>query len=93
MILRPGKSLTLEFAAACDPKTDGWKIAIKAEGKELAAETVNQATMKDGWTPIKASLPVNAGKPLAVEITMEPVTPPTEKKGPPALSITVPKVQ
>ena len=93
MILRPGRPLTLQFAAACDPKTDGWKISIKADGKELACETVNQVTMKDGWTPIRASLPANAGKPLAMEITMEPVTPPTEKKGPPALSITVPKVQ
>ena len=33
MILRPGKPLTLEFAAACDPKTDGWKISVKADGQ------------------------------------------------------------
>ncbi len=29
---------------------------------------------------------------MAVEIAMEPVTPPAERKGPPALSITVPQL-
>ncbi len=85
-----GRSATLEFAAACDPKTDGWKIGIKADGKDLTGETVNKATMRDGWTRIKASLPDSGGKSLAAEITMEPVTPPTERRGPPALSLTVP---
>jgi hypothetical protein len=87
-----GKPATLEFAAACDPKTDGWQVAIKAGGKDLANETVNQATMKDGWTQIRAALPANADKSLAVEIVMAPVTPPTDRKGPPALSITVPSL-
>jgi len=88
-----GKPATLEFAASCDPKTDGWKITVKADGKELASEVVNKATMKDGWTQIRASLPANADKPSAVEITMEPVTPPTERRGPPALSITIPRLE
>jgi hypothetical protein len=48
--------------------------------------------MKAGWTQIRASLPAGEGKPLAVEITMEPVTPPQERRGPPALSITVPRL-
>jgi hypothetical protein len=81
---------TLEFAAACNPRTEGWKIIIKADGKELAGVTVNKATMKDGWTPIGARLPDSAGKPLAVEITMEPVTPPSEENRLPALSVTLP---
>jgi hypothetical protein len=46
--------------------------------------------MKNGWTQVSSPLPDNAGKPLAVEITMEPVKPPTDREGPPALSITVP---
>jgi len=92
MTLRPGKPLTLDFAAACDPKTSGWKIRVKADGQDLAGEAVNQTTMKAGWTQIRAPLPAGADKPLAVEITMEPVTPPTERKGPPALSVTVPRL-
>jgi len=92
LTLPAGKPATLEFAAACDPKTEGWKIAVKADGKDLAGETVNKATMKDGWTQIRASLPNSAGKSAAMEITMEPVTPPTDRRGPPALSITVPKL-
>ena len=90
LTLRPGKPLTLELAATCDPKTDGWKIGVKADGKDLADETLSKTTMKGGWTQIRAALPASADKPLAVEITMEPVTPPTDRKGPPALSITVP---
>jgi hypothetical protein len=92
MTLRPGKPLALDFAAACDPKSDGWKILVRADGRDLADETVSQATMKAGWTRIHASLPAGEGKPLAVEITMEPVTPPQERRGPPALSITVPRL-
>jgi hypothetical protein len=88
----PGRPATLEFTAACDPKTDGWKVNVRADGKDLAGETVNKATMKNGWTQIRASLPANAGTATAVEITMEPVTPPTDKKGPSALSLTVPKL-
>ena len=90
--LPAAKAVTLELAAACDPKTDGWKISVKADGKELANETVNQATMKDGWMQIRVGLPDNAGKSSAVEITMVPVTPPSERKGPPALRITVPRL-
>jgi len=85
-----GKAGTLEFVAACDPKTDGWKIGIKADGKDLAGTTVDKESMKNGWTQVSSPLPDGAGKPLAVEITMEPVKPPTDREGPPALSITVP---
>jgi hypothetical protein len=92
LTLRPGRPLTLAFAAACDPKTDGWKIAVKADGRELTAETVNQATMQNGWTEIRAPLPGDGNQPLAVEITMQPVTPPPERRGPPPVSITVPKL-
>jgi hypothetical protein len=92
MKLRPGKPLTLDFAAACDPKTDGWKIRVKADGRDLVGETVSQATMKAGWTQIRAALPPGADQPLAVEIALEPATPPTERKGPPVLSITVPRL-
>jgi hypothetical protein len=35
-------------------------------------------------------LPNSAGKPTAVEIIMEPVTPPPERRNPPALNLTVP---
>jgi hypothetical protein len=90
--LPAGKAATLEFVVACDPRTDGWKISVKADGKDLAGETVNKATMKDGWTQIRAALPASADKSLAVEIVMEPVTPPTERKSPPALNITVPRL-
>jgi hypothetical protein len=83
--------VALEFSAACDPKTDGWKVSVKADGQELALETVSQATMKDGWTEIRATLPASAGKPLAVEMVMEPVKPSTGRDGPPALSIMVPR--
>ena len=86
------KATILEFSAACDPKTDGWKASIKADGKELVTETVNKATMKDGWIEIRSPLVENVDKPLMVEITMEPVVPPAEKNGPPALNITVPKL-
>ena len=79
--------------ATCDQKSDGWKLVVKADGKDLATQTVAKATMQDGWTEIKATLAEFAGKKAAVEITMEPVTPPAEKKGPPALSITVPEVR
>jgi len=85
-----GKAGTLELAVACDPKTDGWKIGVKADGKGLAGTTVNKETMKNGWAQVTSALPDGAGKPLTVEITMEPVKPPTEREGPPALSITVP---
>jgi hypothetical protein len=88
--LPAGKAGTLEFTAACDPRTDGWKITIKSDGTDLASETVDKTTMKAGWTQIRAALPAHADKPLGVEIVMEPVTAPTERKGPPALSITVP---
>ncbi len=87
-----GKATTLEFSAACDPKTDGWKVSIKADGKELATETVNKAIMKNGWIEIRSPLAENMDKPLAVEITMEPVAPPAEKDGLPALNITIPKL-
>jgi hypothetical protein len=87
-----GKAGTLEFAAACDPKADGWRVGVKANGKELGGTTVNRETMKNGWAEISSPLPDSAGKPLAVEITMESVMPPTERQGPPALSITVPKL-
>jgi hypothetical protein len=92
MRLRPGKPLALDFAAACDPKTDGWKIRVKTDGQDLVGETVSQATMKAGWTQIRAPLPAGTDKPLAVEIALEPVTPPTDRKGPPPLSLTVPRL-
>jgi hypothetical protein len=92
MTLRPGKPLTLRMAAACDPRTDGWRVTIKAEGRDLATATVNQATMANGWTRIEAPLPVQGGKPLAVEIVMEPVTAPAERRNTPALSLTVPRL-
>jgi len=85
-----GKAVPLEFAAACDPGTDGWKIGIKAAGTDLGGTTVNKETMKNGWTPVTSRLTINAGKSLAVEITMEPVKPPAEREGPLALSIIVP---
>ena len=85
-----GKAGTLDLVVACDPRTDGWKIGIKANSKDLAGTTVNKESMKNGWTQVSSPLPDNAGKPLAVEITMEPVKPPTDREGPPALSITVP---
>jgi hypothetical protein len=85
-----GKPATLEFVAACEVKTDGWKINLRADGKDLTSVTVNRTTMTDGWTPIRVSLPDNAGKPSAVEIIMEPVTPPPERRNPPALSLTLP---
>ena len=87
-----GKSAALEFVAACDSKSDGWRISVKADGKDLGGTTVNKATMKDGWTQIKAALPNGEGRPLAVEVTMEPATPPAERRGPPALSLTVPQL-
>ncbi|MGE5293629.1 MAG: ADP-ribosylglycohydrolase family protein [Solirubrobacterales bacterium] len=86
-----GRSATLEFSAACDPKADGWKIAVKADGKDLGTTVVNKETMQNGWTLVKSSLPA-AEKPTAVEITMEPVTPLSERKEPPALSFTVPQL-
>ncbi|MEN6575057.1 MAG: ADP-ribosylglycohydrolase family protein [Phycisphaerales bacterium] len=86
-----GKAATLEFFAACDPKTDGWKVAGKADGKDIGAVVVNKESMQNSWTQVKLSLPV-AEKPLAVEITTEPVAQPTERRGPPALRITVPQL-
>jgi len=85
-----GQPATLEFAAACEAKTGGWKISVKADGKDLAGGTVNRTTMQNGWTQIQASLPGNGGKPVTVEILMEPVASPSERRNPPALSITVP---
>jgi hypothetical protein len=87
-----GKAASLAFAAACDPRTDGWRISVKADGKELAGQAVNQETMKGGWAEISAALPDAAGKPAVMEVTAEPVTPPAGRKGPPALSIAVPQV-
>jgi hypothetical protein len=88
--LPAGKASTLEFAAACDPRTEGWKVTVRTDGKAIGRETVNQATMKNGWTRIRTLLLADGNKPSTVEIVMEPVTAPTERKGPPALSITVP---
>lgn len=85
-----GKAGTLEFAVACDPKTDGWKVGVKADGKELGGTTVNKETMENGWAEIRLPLPDSVGRPMVVEIAMEPVMPPTRREGPPALSITVP---
>jgi hypothetical protein len=87
-----GQEAALAFAASCDPRTEGWRVAVKAEGRELAGTTVDKATMTNGWTEISVPLPEKAQGLLAVEILMEPVTPPTERRGPPALSITVPKM-
>ncbi len=80
-----GSTGTLEFSAARDAKPNGWKISVKADGKDIGG-----ATVKEGWAQVTSSLPDNAGKPLAVEITMEPVKPLGEKPGPLPLSITVP---
>lgn len=80
-----GSAGTLEFSAARDAKPSGWKISVKADGKDIGG-----ATVKEGWAQVTSSLPDNAGKPLAVEITMEPVKPLGEKPGPLPLSITVP---
>ncbi len=88
-----GKATTLEFSAACDPKTDGWKVSIRADSNELATETVSKATMKGSWVDIRAPLAGNVDKPLAVEITMEPVAGSAEKDGLPALNIVVPKLR
>jgi len=79
----------LRFAAATDPRSEGWKVSIKADGKDLAAAMVNKESMKDGWTEVNVPLLSNEGKPVVVEITMEPAKPPTEREGPPILSITV----
>ncbi len=87
-----GKAALLGLSAACDPKTDGWKICVKADGKELAAETVDKTTMRDGWAEIGCPLPENGDGPLALEIAMAPATPPTDRSGPPALRITVPEI-
>jgi hypothetical protein len=85
-----GKAVPLEFAAACDPRTEGWRIVVKRAGTNLVETTVNKESMKDGWTQAATRVTVNFGKPVAVEITMEPVKPPTDREGPPALRITVP---
>jgi hypothetical protein len=90
LMLPAGKAGVLEFAAATDPGTDGWKIGVKAGGRELDATMVNRGEMKNGWVQVTSLLPNNAGKPVAVEITMEPMKPPTDREGPPDLSITVP---
>jgi hypothetical protein len=87
-----GKLVTLKFEAACDPKTDGWKIRIKDNGGDRGETVVNRESMKDGWTLVASGVTINSGKPTTVEITMEPVTAPSERKGPPALSITVPQL-
>jgi hypothetical protein len=83
-----GKAGSLAFAAGCDPRTEGWKISVKSDGKELAGQTVNEGTMTGGWTEVSVALPAPAGKPAVLEIVTEPVTPPTERRGPPALRIT-----
>jgi hypothetical protein len=85
-----GKLVALEFAAACDPRTDGWKISIKDNGADRGEMTVDRESMREGWTPVKSQVTINSGKSTVVEITMEPVKPPTGRQGPPALSITVP---
>ena len=48
-----GGASALEFSAACDPRTDGWKVAVKADGKDLGTTVVNKETMQNGWTQIK----------------------------------------
>jgi len=87
-----GKAVAMEFAANCDPKTAGWKIVVQADGKDLSSTVVNKDTMSAGWTLIRAPLPQGANGPLAIEIAMEPVTPPAERRGPPAVSLTVPQL-
>ncbi len=85
-----GRPAVLGFSVACDPKTEGWKIAVKADGRDLGTTVVSKETMQNGWTLVKSSLPA-AEKTMAVEIAMEPVTPPAEREGPPALSMTAPQ--
>jgi hypothetical protein len=87
-----GKLVTLKFEAACDPKTDGWKIGIKDNGADRGETVVNRESMKDGWTPVTSGVTIDAGKPTTLEITMEPVTPAAERRGPPVLRITVPQL-
>ncbi len=89
--LPAGGTSPLEFLAACDPRTDGWKIAVKADGKVLGTTVVNKETMQGGWTQVKSLLPATE-KLMAVEITMEPVTPPAQRRGPGALHVTAPQV-
>ncbi len=84
---KPG---TLEFVATCDPKTEGWKIGVNADGKELGDVIVNRDSMKNGWTQVSSPLPDNAGQPITVEITIGPVKRPAEREAMPALSFTVP---
>jgi len=86
------KGMDLEFVAACDPRTDGWKVSVVADDKVLATETVNRTTMKDGWTAIRSPLPESEGKPLALAILIEPLAAPSDKSGPPAISITIPRL-
>jgi hypothetical protein len=83
-----GKTASLELLASCDPRTEGWKIGVAADGKELTGQAVNKETMTDGWTEISAVLSGTAGKPTVLEVTAEPVAPPADRRGPPALSIT-----
>ena len=59
----------------------------RAAGREF-----RRLPVKDGWTLVTSGVTINAGKPTTLEITMEPVTPAVERRGPPALSVTVPQL-
>jgi len=88
------KTAALEFWIATDPRKGGWEITVEADGKGLAMKAGDRDnTMQDGWAwgRLQASLPA-ADKPMTIEITMRPATPPAERKGPQALRFTVPQL-
>lgn len=77
-----------------DPRKGGWEITVEADGKGLAMKAGDRDnTMQDGWAwgQLQASLPA-ADKPMTIEITMRPATPPAERKGPAAVSFTTPQL-
>jgi hypothetical protein len=89
-----GKTASLEFWIATDPRNGGWEILAKADGKGLAMKAGDRDnTMQNGWAwgQLKASLPAS-DKPMTIEITMRPTTSPAERKGPAAVRFTTPQL-
>ena len=67
-----GKKTRLVFSAASAPKSAGWDMAVKADGEELLAKSVDRGSAAEGWLAIDVDLSRQSGKTVLLEVTGKP---------------------
>jgi hypothetical protein len=67
-----GRRVQLTFSVAAAPKTAGWDVAVKANGKRLMSQRVEPGVTSDGWLDIEAVLSGKSGRTVQIEITGKP---------------------